>query len=182
MAVVDLRYARALDAVVVEQRLPRNEVKQQLRDFVNTFAGSPALREVLENPSIPEDQKLRLLDSMAARIGMSRTVRNFVAVVISHARLEELREIVDAYLELADRDAGVAEAEITSARPLDAEGRRAMEEGIAKLVGGTAVRASYREDPALLGGAVVRVGSTVYDGSVRGQLEQMRQRMFAATA
>lgn len=182
MAVVDLRYARALDEVVAEQKLPREQVKAQLKDFVGTFAGSPALREVLENPSIPEDQKLHLLDAIAGRIGMSKAVRNFLAVVIHHLRLNELDEIVGAYLELADAGNGVAEAEVTSARPLDAENKRTLEESIQKLTGGTAVRATYREDPALLGGAVIRVGSTVYDGSVRGQLEQMKQRMVAATA
>ena len=75
----------------------------------------------------------------------------------------------------------MADAEITTARPVDENGRRALEQSILRLSGGTSVRASFREDPALLGGAVIRLGSTVYDGSVRGQLEQMRQRMLAAT-
>ena len=180
MAVVDLRYARALDEVVVEQNLSRTAVASQLRDFQTTFADSPALREIFENPSIAEDQKLRVLDAIGSRIGMDRTVRNFVAVVMRHGRLGELPEIVEAYLERADQDTGVAEAEVTSARPLDAEGKRTLEESIARLTGGSSVRAIYREDPLLLGGAVIRVGSTVYDGSVRGQLEQMRQRMVSA--
>lgn len=180
MAVVDLRYARALDEVVVAQNLSRDAVATQLRDFQETFAESPALREVFENPSIPEDQKLRVLDAISSRIGMSRTVRNFVAVVMNHQRLHELSEIVDAYLERSDKDNGIAEAEITSARPLDEEGKRTLEGSIASLTGGSSVRATYREDPALLGGAVIRLGSTVYDGSVRGQLDQIRQRMVSA--
>ena len=180
MAVVDLRYARALDEVVVEQKLSRDAVAAQLNDFQETFAGSPALREILENPSVPEEQKLRVLDAMASRMGMDRTVRNFVAVAMSHSRLHEMPEIVEAYLERADTDGGIAEAEVTSARPLDGEGKRSLEASIASLTGGTSVRATYREDPALLGGAVIRVGSTVYDGSVRGQLEQIRQRMMSA--
>ena len=181
MSVVDLRYARALDEVVVAKKLPREDVKQQLKDFLTTFQESPALREVLENPSIAEEQKLRLLDAIVSRIGMSRTVRNFVAVVSSHLRMGEMRSIIESYLQMADKDGGIAEAEVTSARALDPEGRRAIEASIASLTGGGAVRAIYREDPTLLGGAVVRVGSTVYDGSVRGQLEQMKQRMVAAT-
>lgn len=182
MAAVDLRYARALEEVVLAQKLPREAVKTQLKDFQATFAESAPLREVLENPSIPEDQKLRLLDSLAGRIGMSRTVRNFVAVVMHNMRLPELHDIVESYLQLADEHSGVAEAEVTSARPLDEAGRRAIEGSIARLSGSSIVRATYREDPALLGGAVIKVGSTVYDGSVRGQLEQMKQRMVAATA
>ncbi len=181
MAVVDLRYAHALDEVVVQQNLSRAAVKAQLGDFTATLNASPELREVMENPSIPADQKLRLLDAIAGRLGMNRTVRNFLAVVIDHLRLYELQEMIEAYLQRADADGGVAEAEVTSALPLDEVSKRTLEQSIAKLTGGTSVRATYREDPALLGGAVIRVGSTVYDGSVRGQLEQMKQRMVTAT-
>ncbi len=181
MAVVDLRYARALDEVVQEKNLSRDDVKQQLNDFVHTFRDSRELREVLDNPSIPEDQKLRVLDAIAARSGMNPTVRNFIAVMSHHHRLGELQDIVDAYLSRADRTGGIADAEITTARPVDGEQRGLLEQSVLRLSGGTSVRASFREDPALLGGAVIRLGSTVYDGSVRGQLEQMRQRMLAAT-
>ncbi len=181
MAVVDLRYARALDEVVLEKNLSREDVKAQLNDFLRTFADSSELREALENPSIPEDGKLRVLDAIAARSGMNPTVRNFLAVVMHHLRLGELQDIVDAYLSRADRSGGVADAEITTARPVDEEERRMLQDSILRLSGSSSVRASFHEDPALLGGAVIRLGSTVYDGSVRGQLEQMRQRMLAAT-
>ncbi len=181
MAVVDLRYARALDEVVAEKSLSREDVKAQLNDFLRTFQESRDLREALENPSIPEDQKLRVLDAMATRSGTDATVRNFLAVVIHHARLGELQDIVNAYLGRADKAGGVADAEVTTARPMDDEERRILEGSILNLSGGVSVRATFREDPALLGGAVIRLGSTVYDGSVRGQLETMRQRMLAAT-
>ncbi len=181
MAVVDLRYARALDEVVLEKNLSREDVKAQLNDFLRTFADSSELREAFENPSIPEDGKLRVLDAIAARSGMNPTVRNFLAVVMHHLRLGELQDIVDAYLSRADRSGGVADAEITTARPVDEEERRMLQDSILRLSGSSSVRASFHEDPALLGGAVIRLGSTVYDGSVRGQLEQMRQRMLAAT-
>lgn len=181
MAIVDLRYARALDEVVTEKNLSREAIKRELEDFLTTLGDSSALREILENPSLPEDQKLRVLDAIAARAGMSSTVRNFIAVVVHHLRLGELRDMVEAYLHRADEDDGVAEAEVTTARPMDEDGRRLLEQSILRLSGGSSVRASFREDPQLLGGAVIRLGSTVYDGSVRGQLEQMRQRMLAAT-
>lgn len=181
MAIVDLRYARALDEVVAEKNLSRDEIKVQLNDFLRTFQGSTELREALENPSIPEDQKLRVLDAIAARSGISPTVRNFLAVVVHHLRLGELQDMIEAYLARADKGSGVADVEVTTARRVDDEERRLLEASILQLSGGTSVRASFREDPALLGGAVIRLGSTVYDGSVRGQLETMRQRMLAAT-
>ncbi len=181
MAVVDLRYARALDEVVREKGLSRDDVQRQLNDFLHTFADSRELREALENPSITEEQKLRVLDAIATRSGMNSTVRNFLAVVAHHLRLGELPEIVAAYLKRADTTGGVADVQITTARPVDNAERRVLEESVLHLSGGTSVRATFHEDPALLGGAVIRLGSTVYDGSVRGQLEQMRQRMLAAT-
>ena len=161
MAAVDLRYARALEQVVLEQKLSRDEVKRQLQDFLAMFGESAQLREVMGDPSIPQEQKVRLLDAIAQRAGMSGTVRNFVAVVTGHERLHELGEIVEAYLQLADQDSGLVDAEVTSARPLDAEGRRALESSVAQMAGTAQVRATYREDPSLRGGAVVKVGSSV---------------------
>jgi F-type H+-transporting ATPase subunit delta len=182
MAVVDLRYARALAAVISDQQLDLIAAQGQLNDFANLLAESVELRQVLENPSIPEPQKLKVLDALSARMGLSRPIRNFIALVTHHQRLHELRDMITAYANVADEDSGIAEVEITTARPLDAENRRLLEQQAAKLAGEPRVQATYHEDPSLLGGAVLRVGSTVYDGSVRGQLEQMRQRLATASA
>jgi F-type H+-transporting ATPase subunit delta len=182
MAIVDLRYARALESVVVAQKLDSAAVRQQLNDFATTFAGSQPLREVLENPSVPQAQKLRVIDAIAARIGMVKAARNFVAVLTEHARLTELATILEAFAALADDASGTTDAEIVSARPLDEGSRKLLEEQVAKLAGGQRVSATYTEDASLLGGAVVRIGSTVYDGSVRAQLQQLKQRLIAAHA
>jgi F-type H+-transporting ATPase subunit delta len=182
MAVVDLRYARALAAVVSDQKLDLIAAQGQLNDFANLLAESVELREVLQNPSIPEQQKLKVLDTIAPRLGLSRPIRNFIALVTHHERLHELRDMITAYANLADENSGIAEVEITTARPLNDANRRLLEQQVAKLAGEPKVQATYLEDPSLLGGAVVRLGSTVYDGSVRGQLEQMRQRLATASA
>ena len=182
MAIVDLRYARAFAAVVADQKLDVAAAQGQLNDFADTLEGAADLREVLEDPSIPEQQKLRVLDASANRLGMSRETRNFLAVITHHQRLHELREILAAYTALADEATSVAEAEVVTARPLDDANRQLLEQQVAKLAGGQHVRATYREDASLLGGAVVRIGSTVYDGSVRAQLEQLKQRLIAARA
>jgi F-type H+-transporting ATPase subunit delta len=180
MAVVDLRYARALAAVISDQKLDLIAAQGQLNDFANLLDESVELREVLEDPSIPEPQKLKVLDAIAPRLGLSRPLRNFIAVLTHHQRLHQLRDMITAYASVSDEDSGIAEAEITTARPLDDANRRLLEQQVAKLAGEPRVQAVYREDPALLGGAVVKLGSTVYDGSVRGQLEQMRQRLVTA--
>ena len=182
MAAIDLRYARALAAVVSDQKLDAGKTQSQLNEFAATLEASAELREVLEDPSIPEPQKLKVLDAIAAKSGMSQTVRNFVALLAHHQRLQELREMVRAYGSLSDEASSVAEAEIVSAQPMDASNRRLLEEKIAKLAGVKNVHATYREDAALLGGAVVTVGSTVYDGSIRAQLQQLKARLVAAGA
>jgi F-type H+-transporting ATPase subunit delta len=182
MAAIDLRYARALAAVISDQKLDVAAAQGQLNDFADTLEASAELREVLENPSIPEPQKLKVLDAIAAKAGMSKTVRNFIAVIAQHERLHELRGMVAAYATIADEQSSVAEAEIVSAKPLDAGNKKLLEETIAKLTGQKLVNATYSEDAALLGGAVVTIGSTVYDGSVRAQLEQLKARMVAAGA
>jgi len=182
MGVVDLRYARALAAVISDQKLDVAATQGQLNDFVATFEGSAELREVLENPSIPEPQKLKVLDAIAAKIGMSKTVRNFIAVIAHHERLHELRDMVAAYATIADEQSSVAEAAIVSAHPLDQGSRKLLEDKIATLAGTNQVHVTYSEDAALLGGAVVTIGSTVYDGSVRAQLQQLKARMIAAGA
>jgi F-type H+-transporting ATPase subunit delta len=179
MSALTLRYAHACASVAASNHLDVQAAQQQLRDFSDTFAGSEELREVLMNPSIGGEQKLKVLDAIAGRIGMLAQVRNFLAVIMDHQRLAELNEILAEYHSVADEQAGMAEAEITSAHPLNDEDRAELEAQVAKLAGGR-VRATYRQDPTLLGGAVVRIGSTVYDGSLRGQFQQLKQRLVNA--
>lgn len=179
MAVFAPRYASAFAQVVTSKNLDVAAAQQQLKDFAGTLNGSPELHEVLLNPSISEEQKLRLLDAIAGRIGMFREVRNFIAVIMDHHRLGSLSEIISEYALVADEGSGIAEADITSAHALNDEDRAALEAQVAKLAGGR-VRASYHRDAALLGGAVVKIGSTVYDGSVRAQLQQLKDRLVNA--
>ena len=179
MSVLALRYAHAFASVVASSHLDVAAAQQQLNDFSGTLAGSHELREVLMNPSIAKEQKLKVLDAIAGRIGMFPQVRNFLAVIMDHQRLAELDEILTEYHAVADERSGLAEAEITSARPLNAEDRADLESQVAKLAGGH-VRATYYQDATLLGGAVVRIGSTVYDGSIRAQLQQLKQKLINA--
>ena len=179
MSVVTLRYAHAFASVVVSQKIDGAAVEQQLRDFSETFRGSRELQEVLMNPAIAEEQKLKVLDAIAGKLGMMAPVRNLIAVIMDNQRLAELDEILSEYHAVADEQSGMAEAEITSAHALNDADRSELEAQVAKLAGGR-VRATYRQDPSLLGGAVVRIGSTVYDGSIRAQLQQLKQKLVSA--
>lgn len=177
--VVALRYAHAFASAAGKTGLDVAAAQQQMNDFAATLNGSRELREILENPSIPTDQKLAVLDGLAAKLGMMREVRNFVAVMMDHQRLCDLNEIISAYDGIADVGQGMAEAEITSAFDLNEDDRTELEAQVAKLAGGK-VRVSYKLDSTLLGGAVVKLGSTIYDGSVRASLEQLRQSLVGA--
>ncbi len=179
MAIFAPRYARAFAEVAESAKLDTGAAQQQMRDFAETLAGSGELREFLMNPSIERPQKLRVLDAIAGRLKMSPQVRNFLAVILEHHRLGDLEEILTEYGQVADDHAGATEALITSARPLNADARAQLEGQIAKLAGAN-VRASYAEDASLLGGAVVQIGSTIYDGSVRGQLQQLKHKLVNA--
>ena len=179
MSVLSLRYAHAFASVAASSHLDTTAAQQQLSDFSGTFAGSRELREVLMDPSIANEQKLKVLDAIAGRIGMFPQVRNFLAVVMEHQRLAELDEVLTEYHAIADEQSNLTEADITSARPLNDQDRAELEAQVAKLAGGR-VRATYHQDATLLGGAVVRIGSTVYDGSIRAQLQQLKQKLVSA--
>ena len=173
------KYAHAFASVAASAGLDVAAAQQQMQDFAASLDGSRELREVMSDPSIPGEQKLAVLDALSERIGMMREVRNFFAVIIDHQRLGDLHAILAAYAVVADSGQGVAEAEVVSAHALNGDDRRELEQQVARLAG-RRVRVAYTEDASLLGGAVVKIGSTVYDGSLRAQLEQIKQALVTA--
>lgn len=174
MASVASTYARAFADVVFEERLDAVRATAGLRSIVALFEQSVDLRRVWENPAVPVEQKRALLDAIVQREGIERPVRNLVAVLIDHRRLPFLPRIVEQFAKELDARMGFAEAEVSSARELGDAERRGLEAQIEKTTG-KKVKARYALDASLLGGAVVRVGSTIYDGSVKGQLEQIKE-------
>ena len=176
MASVTNIYARAFADVIVGRRLDANQALKELRAIVALLDASPDLRKVFETPSIPAERKRAVLDAIVAREGFSKPVRNFLAVLIDHRRTAFLADIArQVEVEMNDR-LGFAEAEVTSARELSDAEKRAIEVQAEKL-SGKRVRARYAQDASLLGGAIVRMGSTIYDGSVKGQLARIREAL-----
>src|SRR5277367_6558143 len=123
MSTVSLRYAHAFASVALSSHLDTTAAQQQLNDFSGTLAGSRELREVLMDPSIATEQKLKVLDAIAGRIGMFPQVRNFLAVIMGHQRLAELNEVLTEYHAIADEQSNLTEADITSSRPLNDQDR-----------------------------------------------------------
>ncbi len=179
MSVFSLRYARAFQQVVAAQHLDVNGVRQQLNDFSETLGNSRDLREFLGNPSLEPADKLKVLDAVAVRVGLEKTVRNFIAVLMEHERLGSLDEIVAEFRTISDEANGIAEVQIVSAKPL-AEDERNLLQWKAGELAGSNVRVTWSQDASLLGGAVIRLGSQVFDGSVRGQLQQMKEHLAGA--
>jgi F-type H+-transporting ATPase subunit delta len=179
MAVFAARYARAFADVVLDAKLNAAEVEQQLEDFAATLAGSNDLRELLLNPSLPAQQRVAILDTVISRVGCGPQVRNFLAVLIRHERLGALAEILEEYRQEMNRRLSISDAEVVTARPLEDQERRVLAGQVAALAGNK-VNAKFREDKSLIGGAIVRIGSTIYDGSVRGRLERLKQRLVSS--
>ena len=169
-------YARAFADVVIGSKLDTTRMLQELRGVEALLGESVQFRRVMVNPSIPGDRKRAVLDAIGQRIGMTRQVRNFIAVVTDHRRLPLLPEILKELEQVLNDRMGIADAEIISARELNETEANALVAEITKLTG-KQVRARYRLDQSLLGGALVKVGSTVYDGSVKEQLERIREQL-----
>ncbi len=174
MASVASTYARAFADVVLSARLDSDRSIAELRTIASLLAESSELRRVWENPAIPAEQKRKVLDVVAERDGISKQVRNLVAVLIDHRRVHSLEAIIAQLEKELDARLGFAEAQITSTRELGDAEKRVFEAQVAKLTG-KKVRARYGRDASLLGGAVVRIGSTIYDGSVKGQLQRLKE-------
>jgi F-type H+-transporting ATPase subunit delta len=176
MASVVNTYARAFADVVIDKRLDPAKILPEAQQIAALVRQSGELREVWVAPSITADQKRAVLDAVVKRAGISQMVRNFVAVLIDKGRVNFLQEIVVEFAHELNQRLGFAEAEITTTRELSADERSALEADLAKVTG-KKIRARYDQDRSILGGAIARVGSTVYDGSVKGQLKKIREQL-----
>ena len=174
MASVASTYARAFADVVFSAHLDAGRAVGSLRRIEGLLAESADLRRVWENPAVPAEQKRKLLDAIVHREGIDHHARNLIAVLIDRRRVQFLGRIVEQIKKELDARMGFAEAHITSARELGDTEKSALETQIEKVTG-KKVRAQFGLDATLLGGAVVRVGSTIYDGSVKGQLEKIKE-------
>lgn len=170
-------YAAALADVAVEQRSSET-LKKELAAFAGMFTASADLRNFLETPAVDRAGKQKVIEALVARVGASQELRNFLFVIVENQRAALLPEITRAFeAELLDR-LGKAEAEVTSTHELTAEQKGELDKALEGLTG-KKIEARYRVDAALLGGTLVRIGSTIYDGSVRAQLERLGARLAA---
>jgi F-type H+-transporting ATPase subunit delta len=178
MAAFASRYARAFADVVTSAKLDTAAIDQQLNDFLATWDGSTELRDLFSNPAVPAPQKVAILDKMNAKLGLRRELRNLLAVLINNDRIAHIHEVADAYRAELQQRQGIRQAEIVTARELNENERGSLLVGVGKLAGAE-IWATFKLDESILGGAVVRIGSTVYDGSLRGRLDRLREALIA---
>jgi F-type H+-transporting ATPase subunit delta len=180
LSVVAARYARAFADVVAG---PKSGVDpalalSQLRSVEALIAGSQSLRIALASPAVSPSRKRAVMRRLLEPMKVSDKVRNFVFVVVDHRRVNEFASIVDGLEMLLDERMGVIAADVRSAKVLTGRQQGDLAAQLSRLSGKKA-KLKFSTDPALIAGVVARVGSVVYDGSVRGQLESLRTKLGA---
>lgn len=171
-----LRYARALFDVAVKEQADLQRIELDLAEFNGLLTGNPTLAKVLLNPAVPVPRKRAAVVELVARANVTSPVGKLLVLLAERDRLMLLPDLLEAYRQRLLDHRNVVRAEVTTAAPLEAGRAQAIEDSLAKATGRT-VTLSTRVDPALIGGLVARLGSTVYDGSLTGQLAKMKQRL-----
>jgi len=172
-----LQYANALADIALEQGAAEPVLKQ-LSEFGAAFAESAELRVFLAAPGLSREAKHGVIEKLAARMGASKIIRNFLFVMIDNQRTPLLPRILEAFQQVIRRRQGVAEAEVSSTVNLSDAQKAQLLQTLERLTG-KKIQAKYALQPELLGGAVVRIGDTIYDGSLRSRLNEMRARLTA---
>jgi F-type H+-transporting ATPase subunit delta len=178
MSVLTRSYAEALADVAFAQG-EVEAVRRQLASFASLAKQSPELRNFLTSPAVPLESKHGAIAQLAKRLGAAAATRNFLFVLADHRRFALLEEIEQDFTAALNERLGIAEAEVTSARELGAGEKAELEQTLARVTG-KKIEARYRLDPELIGGAVVQVGSTIYNGSVRQELDRLRTQLAAS--
>ena len=180
LSAVATRYASALADVVTAggSSLRPEDAVAQLRAFQAALRLSPELHNALVTPAVPGSRKKAVVGRIADILQLSRIARNFLFVLVDHRRIASLTEIIHSFELVVDERLGFARAEVTAASELSEAQRTALSRQLERLTG-KRIRARYAVDAALIGGVVARIGSTVYNGSVRGQLDSLERRLGA---
>ena len=174
MAVVASRYARALiEAMSPDQADAGLDQIQRLNDLMAT---EEDVRKLLLNPVVPQDRRKRFIERLAEAMGLDPRVRRLFVLIVDRRRLPILADVVVAYQQMLDQRNGIVRAQVRAAAPLSEAEQREIAARLEKTTGKRVVM-EIDEDPELIAGLVVRIGSTVYDGSLRQNLAGFRQRM-----
>jgi F-type H+-transporting ATPase subunit delta len=177
MSRITQRYAVAL-ADVALARNQTGPARDGLAAFSQVWAESAGLRNFITSPAVPSPAKHELIDKLAPPLEIIPAVRNCLHLLVDHKRMALLPAIRTEFDEELRRRLGIAQADVASAMALNEQEKSALLGALAHVTG-KKIEAQYRLDANLIGGAVVRIGSTVYDGSVREQLARLQSQLEA---
>jgi F-type H+-transporting ATPase subunit delta len=169
------RYARALLDVALAESDP-HKIERDLTSFVNAMHSSPDLTRALTSPRIPAATKRNVVEGIARSIGMEPPAAKLLGLLADRGRLEIFNELLAVYSEQLLAHSGIVKGTVTSAIPLAPEIVTALARGLSSATG-KQVQLETTVDPSLIGGVVAQIGSTVYDGSIRTQLQRMKQQL-----
>jgi len=170
------RYARALLDVAVKEKADLDQVQSDLTAIVDLFAEHKMLARVMLNPVVPVPRKRAAMDALTARGSLQPMVAKLLGLLAERDRLVLLPELLDAYRDRLLEHRNIVRAEITTTMPLAADRLKAIETNLTRATGRT-VQLSSKVDPSIIGGAVTRMGSTIYDASVTRQLQRMKEKL-----
>ncbi len=172
---VSRRYGVALADVLSGSGQERT-IQDELNSWERMISSNPELREAFANPTVPYEQKRGVLNELIAKTKVNPITANFLQILLKNQRLTALGEINSRLATVLDDRAGAVAAHVTTANPVNEETQRILSEKLSRFTG-KSVRLSFAVDNSLIGGIVTRVGSTVYDGSIRTQLDEMEKAL-----
>lgn len=169
------RYATALADVVIKTG-ETNSVKTELKTWEQMISSNSQLLEAFSNPSIAQENKEKVLESLIAKTVPTKTTANFLRILLRNSRLTEISEINERFDSILDERNGIVSAQITSANPISESEKKELETNLNKVTG-KKVSPNYIVDKSIIGGIITRIGSTVYDGSIKTKLEELREQL-----
>jgi F-type H+-transporting ATPase subunit delta len=170
------RYAKALFDVATQEKADLAKVNQDLASVAELVTANKDLARAAARVGVPDAARKALIEQVADALGVAPQVKKLLVLLTAKRKLVMAQDLADAFQQRLLAHQNIVRAEVTSAAPLSSEKQQALADSLSKATG-KKVELSVSVDPALLGGVVARIGSTVYDGSVKTQLERMRQEL-----
>lgn len=172
------RYARSLTEIVFEEKVEQ-EVTENLNAYSEIFRDVPDLQEVFQTPAVPRESKEKLLNELMARYPVNPITSNFLRILLQHNRIAFFQHIFDLYLKLVNEHKGIISARVTTATALSDQEIKNVGTRLSAITG-KSVKVDPQTDEAILGGVIVQLGSTIFDGSIKSKLAEMKRRLAEA--
>ncbi|NLT68839.1 MAG: ATP synthase F1 subunit delta [Acidobacteria bacterium] len=169
------RYARSLADIVFEKKI-EGKVTKDLQTWREIFLTCPELLEAFDAPQVPEDSKERVLDELLVRYPAHPVTSNFLRIMLQRNRIRFFNQILENYLKLVNHRNGIVTASVTTVAPIPEEEAKRLTETLSRITG-KKVNVDLKTDESLIGGVVIQMGSTIFDGSIRTQLAEMKRRL-----